>query len=114
MSLDTAGMLLNGIFGFSFTFTFQVKGFTFLEPWSKSCEIKWAFQPSVRDRRVNICAVVPSSRRPGRSASQQARRRNTSVRSDGLTVIRVAAFGQQSTGQNVSPSLPELSNFGFR
>lgn len=40
-------------------------------------------------------AAVPSLSCPGLCASHQARRRNTSVRSDGLTVIRVAAFGQQ-------------------
>lgn len=61
---------------------------------------------------MNICALVPSSC-PGLSASQQARRRKTSVRSDGLTVIRVAAFGQHDAGQNVSPSLPELSSSGL-
>lgn len=59
----------------------------------------WASQPSVMGRSVNICTVVPSSSCPGRSASHQARRRNTSVRSDGLTVIRVAVFGQQNTGR---------------
>lgn len=111
VSGDSAEMQWNSILELSSTFIFQVKGFTFLECVSKSCEIKWAFQPSVMGGRVNIC--VPSSSRPGRSASQQARRRNTSVRSDGLTVIRVAAFGQQNTGQNVSPSLPELSDSGF-
>lgn len=65
-------------------------------------------------RSEDVCAVVPSSSCPGLPASRQARRRNTSVRSDGLTVIRVAAFGQQNTGQSVSPSLPELSSSGFR
>lgn len=59
---------------------------------------------------MNIHAVVPPSSCPGLSASLQAKRRNTSVRSDGLTVIRVAAFGQQNTGQAVAPSLPELSS----
>lgn len=76
--------------------------------------MKRAFQPSVRGGRTSICAVVPPPSCPGPSASQQARRRNTSVRSDGLTVIRVAAFGQHNTGQNVSLALPELSNSGFR
>lgn len=58
--------------------------------------------------------VPPPPGCPGPSASQQARRRNTSVRSDGLTVIRVAAFGQHNTGQNVSLALqscPILDSF---
>lgn len=76
--------------------------------------MKWAFQPSVRGGRTNICAMVPPPSCPGPSASQQARRRNTSVRSDGLAVIRGAAFGQHGAGQNVSPALPELSSSGFR
>lgn len=49
--------------------------------------IKQAFQPSVMGRSEDVCAAVPSPSCPGLPASRQARRRNTSVRSDGLPVI---------------------------
>lgn len=112
---DMAGLLLYSILVLSPAFT--LKDLTFLNVFVKrSCKVKWAFQsptpllPVMRAREREENTVLRCLHRAAQGSVPAGRpRRNTSVRSDGHTGIRVAASGQQSTGHRVPSSLPELS-----
>lgn len=63
--------------------------------------MKWAFQPSVRWEDGHLCCGASSLAAQGPLPASRPEE-ETQCQSDGLTVIRVAAFGQHNTGQNVS------------